>query len=265
MENERQAVKQQIDAVTKRAIDDVTIKIVYDNNPYATGLENAWGFSALIIGAEKKVLFDTGGDGQLLLSNMQKLAITPDDIDVVALSHMHGDHTGGLDSLLERNSKVGIYMPISFPKKLKQIARQHRAKIVEVKEPLEICENVYSTGQIGKLIKEQSLVIRTRAGLIIMTGCAHPGILKMVRAARGSAQSDILLVLGGFHLEWATTGKIEKIISVFKQWHVQYVGPCHCSGHKAKTLFEKSYGQKCLNIGVGRVITVGDLLQVQDA
>lgn len=259
MENERQAVKQQIDVVTKRATDDVTIKVVYDNNPCATGLEAAWGFSAFITGTQKTILFDTGGDGQLLLSNMQKLAITPDDIDAVALSHIHGDHTGGLDSLLERNSKVSIYMPISFPKKLKQIAQQHRAKIVEVKGPLKICENVYSTGQLGKLIKEHSLIIITRAGSIIVTGCAHPGILKMVKAARDSAQGDILLVLGGFHLEWATVGKIEKIISAFKQLHVQYVGPCHCSGHRARSLFERCYGKNYINIGAGKVIAVAKL------
>jgi 7,8-dihydropterin-6-yl-methyl-4-(beta-D-ribofuranosyl)aminobenzene 5'-phosphate synthase len=157
------------------------------------------------------------------------------------------------------NRQIAIYLPKSFPKKFKENIQKCGATPIEVKEPQKICEDVYSTGQIGKLIKEQSLVIRTRAGLIIMTGCAHPGILKMVKAARESAGGSILLVLGGFHLEWATTGKIQKVISAFKQWHVQYVGPCHCCGHKARSLFEKCYGKNYINIGTGKVIAVAKL------
>jgi len=240
--------------------DDLAIKIVCDNNPYGNELNTAWGFSALLTGTDKTILFDTGRNRALLLDNMETLAIDPDRIDVIVLSHIHGDHTGGLSSLLEKNRQIVVYLPKSFPKKFKENTQKYGAKIVEVKKPLKICEGVYSTGQLGKLIKEQSLVIRTRAGLIIMTGCAHPGILKMVKAARDLAEGDILSVLGGFHLEWATTGRIERIISAFKQWHVRYVGPCHCSGHKARSLFEKCYGKNYINAGAGKVIAVANLL-----
>ncbi len=164
---------------------------------------------------------------------MEKLSIEPDRIDVVVLSHIHRDHTGGLDSFLEKNPNVTVYLPVSFPKKFKDNARDHGARIIEVKESMQICENVYSTGQLGRLIKEQSLIIRTDKGLVVITGCAHPGIVKIVNTAKDLMKDNILLVMGGFHLEWATKGRIEKIISAFKQWHVQYVGPCHCSGHKA--------------------------------
>jgi len=245
--------------VSALGVDDLAIKIVCDNNPYASELNTAWGFSALLTGAEKTILFDTGGNGSLLLDNMEKLAIDPDKIDVIVLSHIHGDHTGGLGSLLEKNRQVDVYLPKSLPKKFKQNIRKGGAGLIEVEEPLKICEGVYSTGQLGKLIKEQSIIVRTKAGLIIMTGCAHPGILKMVKAARESAAGSVLLVLGGFHLEWATAGRIEKIISTFKQWHVQYVGPCHCCGHKARNLFEKCYGKNYINTGAGKVIGVAKL------
>jgi len=99
---------------------------------------------------------------------MEKSAIEPDSIDIVVLSHIHGDHTGGLDSLLKKNPNVTIYLPKSFPEKLKGNARDFGAKIVEVKESLKICENVYSTGQLGRWIKEQSLIIRTKAGLVVI-------------------------------------------------------------------------------------------------
>ncbi len=195
---------------------DISITVVYDNNPYKQGLETGWGFSCFITGPEKSILFDTGGDGSLLLSNMEKSAVDPDRIDIVVLSHIHGDHTGGLGSFLEKNPNVTVYLPESFPTKFKDNVRAHGAKMVEVEQPLKICENVYSAGQLGKWIKEQSLIVRTDKGLILITGCAHPGIVNIVNAAKDLVKDDILLVMGGFHLEWASRGKIEKIISAFK-------------------------------------------------
>ena len=238
---------------------DMTITVVYDNNPYKEGLETAWGFSCVIAGAEKTILFDTGGDGSILLGNMEKLEIEPKSIDTVVLSHIHGDHTGGLDSFLEKNHEVTVYLPESFPEKFKDNVRGYGAKIVEVEQHCKICESVYSTGQLGKLIKEQSLIIRTEVGLIVITGCAHPGIVKIVNTAKDLLKDDILLVMGGFHLEWATKGKIKKIVSAFKKANVRYVGPCHCSGDKARTLFEEHFGENYINIGAGRVTTLADL------
>ncbi len=264
-------MNEQAKAVSTPGVKNLTITVVYDNNPYKQELETDWGFAAAITGTEKTILFDTGG-GRLLLDNMQKLAIEPDSVDVVVLSHIHGDHTGGLSSFLEKNSNVIVYLPVSFPKKFKDNARNSGAKIIEVNpvrskasisngvnESLQICENVYSTGQLGKLIKEQSLIIRTDKGLVVITGCAHPGIVNIVNTAKTLMKDDILLVMGGFHLEWATKGRIEKIISAFKQLGVRYVGPCHCSGHKARSLFEKHFGSNYINIGAGKVITLTEL------
>ena len=247
------------ETVSPPGVNDLTIKVVYDNNPCMQELGTAWGFSAFITGTEKTILFDTGGDGSLLLSNMKKLAVEPNSIEVAVLSHIHGDHTGGLGSILQKNHKTEVFLPESFPKKFKENVQKHEAKIIEVKQPLKICENVYSTGQLGRMIKEQSLTIRTKAGLVVITGCAHPGIVKMVDAAKDLTKDDILLVMGGFHLEWATKGKIEKIISAFKQYGVRYVGSCHCTGEKARSLFEKHFGKNYINIGVGKVITLADL------
>jgi 7,8-dihydropterin-6-yl-methyl-4-(beta-D-ribofuranosyl)aminobenzene 5'-phosphate synthase len=238
----------------------ISITVTYDNNACEQGLETDWGFAAFITGTEKTILFDTGpSKANSLLDNMQKLAIEPDSVDVVVLSHIHGDHTGGLDSFLEKNPNVTVYLPVSFPKKLKDNARDRGAKIVEVKESLQICENVYSTGRLGKWIKEQSLIIRTDKGLVVITGCAHPGIVNIVSKAKELIKDDILLVMGGFHLEWATKGGIEKIISTFKRLGVRCVGPCHCSGHKARSLFEKHFGSSYINTGAGKVITLADL------
>jgi len=258
-------------AVSTPGVNDLAITVTYDNNPCKQGLETAWGFSATFTGTEKTILLDTGG-GRVLLDNMEKSAIEPNSIDVVVLSHIHGDHTGGLGSFLEKNPNVTIYLPKSFPKRLKDNARDYGAKIVEVnpvrsktstsnevKESLKICENVYSTGQLGKWIKEQSLIVRTDNGLVVITGCAHPGIIRVVNAAKDLIKDDVLLVMGGFHLEWAGKGKIERIISTFKRLGVRYVAPCHCSGDKVRSLFEKHFGKNYIKVGVGKLITLADL------
>jgi 7,8-dihydropterin-6-yl-methyl-4-(beta-D-ribofuranosyl)aminobenzene 5'-phosphate synthase len=237
----------------------MNITVVHDNNSYKQGLETAWGFSAFITGTEKTILFDTGGDGSILLGNMEKLAVEPNSIDIIVLSHIHGDHTGGLNGFLERNRDVTVYLPKSFPKKFKDNVLSFGAKIVEVEQSLKVCENVYSTGELGRLIKEQSLIIQTDKGLIVITGCAHPGIVKIVNAAKNLLEDNILLVMGGFHLEWTTKGKIEKIISVFEKLGVRYVGPAHCSGDKARSLFKKHFGENYIDVGAGKIIIIANL------
>jgi 7,8-dihydropterin-6-yl-methyl-4-(beta-D-ribofuranosyl)aminobenzene 5'-phosphate synthase len=239
-------------------VQNLAVTIVYDNNPYKEGLQTGWGFSCLITGAEKTILFDTG-PGSGLLANMERLQIDPAGIDTVFLSHIHPDHTGGLDSFLTKNHRVTIYQPKGFPKKFKDKMQAQGTKIVEVEGPLKICEDVYSTGQIGKWIREQALVVRTNKGLIVVTGCSHPGIINIVNKARNLVKENILFVMGGFHLEWTTTSKIEKIITAFKELGVRYVGVCHCSGNKARNLFEKHFGKNYINIGAGKVIDVKDL------
>lgn len=251
--------------VSGPGVRDLAITVVYNNNPCGRESASGWGFSAILTGAKKNILFDTGPDssllsaGRLAADSMETLEIDPKSIDVIVLSHIHSDHSGGLGGFLEKNANVTIYLPESFPKKFKDRTTSTGANTVEVKEHLEICENVYSTGQLGKRIKEQSLIIRTEAGMIIMAGCAHPGILNIVKKARDLIKDDILLVMGGFHLEWARGAKIEKIISAFDQWGVRYVGPCHCCGHKARSAFEKHFGKNYINACAGTVINLSDL------
>lgn len=237
---------------------NMTITVVYDSNACKEGMETGWGFSCVVSNGEKTILFDTGPGGSLL-ENMERLAIGPESIDIVILSHIHGDHTGGLGSFLEKNCDVTVYLPKSFPKGFKDKVAGYGAKMVDVERSLEICENIYSTGEVGKLIKEQALVVGTEAGPILITGCAHPGIVKIVHAARELVDDDILLVMGGFHLEWATKGKIRRVISALRQSGVRYVGACHCCGDKSRRLFEEHFGEKFLNLGAGSVITSADL------
>lgn len=239
--------------------ESLTVTVVCDNNPYKEGLILAWGLSCLIRGTDKTILFDTGGDGSVLLENMKILGIDPGMIDAVVLSHEHSDHTGGLDSLLTANRRITVFLPKSFGKDFKEKVRGYGATVVEVKEPMTICRVVYSTGELGLAIKEQSIAINSDRGLIVMSGCAHPGIVKVVKRAKEMLEKDVFLVMGGFHLLEYGEDRIRKTVSEFRELGVKYVGPCHCSGNVARSLFEKEYGDKYLDIGVGKLIAMKEL------
>src|SRR5512136_2499280 len=107
------------------ALSELAITIVHDNNPCVDSLKIAWGFSAFVTGPEKTILFDTGSDGTLLLENMAKLQIDPARVDTVVLSHIHGDHTGGLTGLLKVNPRVQVFLPGSLPAKFKTAVQGH--------------------------------------------------------------------------------------------------------------------------------------------
>jgi 7,8-dihydropterin-6-yl-methyl-4-(beta-D-ribofuranosyl)aminobenzene 5'-phosphate synthase len=241
------------------ALSELAITIVHDNNPCVDSLKTAWGFSALVTGPEKTILFDTGSDGTLLLENMAKLQLDPGKVDIVVLSHIHGDHTGGLTGLLKANPRVQVFLPASFPAKFKTAVQGHGATIVEIKEPREICPNVSTTGVLGRRIKEQALVIRTERGSVVLTGCAHPGIARIIKEVGRLHEGSILLVIGGFHLEWATRGRVESILAAFQDYGIRYVAPTHCSGDKARQLLQQRYGPGYVEAGVGKTITSPEL------
>lgn len=243
------------------AMQDLRIEIVYDNNPFRKDLETAWGFSCLVRGTEKTILFDTGGDGSILLANMAKLGIDPKDIDLIVLSHKHWDHVGGLLDLLKKCNRPLVFMLKSIPRDLKRDAEALGAKVIEISEHARICENVFTTGEMGTQIKEQALILQTQDGLIIIAGCAHPGIVEMIKKAKDLLKEEVLFVMGGFHLLRDTPEMIETVISGFQELSVRHVAPTHCSGDVARELFKKAYGKKFIEIGAGKAITLHDLTE----
>ena len=232
------------------------IRIVYDNNPYDPNLASEWGFSCFIRGKEKTILFDTGGNGKTLLSNMKKMKINPQEVDLIVLSHIHGDHTAGLEEFLKKNSQVKVYLPRSFPTGFKKEIKKVGAQYVEVEKPLEICNEVFSTGEMGNLIKEQSLIVKTEKGLVVITGCAHPGIVEIVRKAKELLKEKVYLVMGGFHLLNTSKKGIEKVINEFQKLGVKKAAPCHCSGKLCQQIFEDKFKQDYIKLGVGAELEV---------
>jgi 7,8-dihydropterin-6-yl-methyl-4-(beta-D-ribofuranosyl)aminobenzene 5'-phosphate synthase len=234
----------------------MTMTILYDNNPYDQRLKTAWGFSCLIEFEGKTVLFDTGGDGEILLNNMGVLGKDPRAIEIVILSHIHGDHTGGLRRLLKINQNLKIYIPESFPRNFEQATKDDGTKLIRVKSSFEILPGVWSTGEMGHEIKEQSLLMNTPRGMILVTGCAHPGIIHIMNKAKTIARENIYMVIGGWHLSSAGEKEIKGIMDAFIRIGIQKVAPCHCTGDRAMAMFKDAYGENYIKTGVGSIIKI---------
>jgi 7,8-dihydropterin-6-yl-methyl-4-(beta-D-ribofuranosyl)aminobenzene 5'-phosphate synthase len=229
------------------------ITTVYDNETLDPKLASAWGFACLV---GDDLLFDTGGDSRRLLSNLKRMGIDPIGIGTVVLSHAHGDHTGGLGGLLSTGVRPTVYVPRSFPRRFRADVRA-LTKLVEVQGPVEIRPGIHTTGEVGRGIVEQALAVETADGLIVVTGCAHPGVVEMVRRAKESVGGGVALVIGGFHLGSAGRRQVERVITDFRDLGVRKVAPCHCTGDRAIRMFAEEYQNDFVKVGVGRVITVG--------
>lgn len=257
----------------------IQITVLYDNYTLSEGFRTGWGFSCIITGTEKCVLFDAGANADLLLENMDKLQVRAQDVDLVVISHDHPDHTGGLYSFLSRNSNVLVYLPIpgsntrliAHSEELARGVKSRGAKVQIPDGPLQICEGVHVAGlpmitgwvdAAGQPIvgpAEQFLVLDTDKGLVVITGCAHPGIVEIVQKAKQMLNKDVYLVFGGFHLLDQSDSQIQSIIREFRELGVQKVGASHCTGDKPIELFKQEYREDFVPIGVGRIGIPGKL------
>lgn len=190
------------------------IKILYDNIA-RKNFTSGWGFSCLVETKEDKILFDTGWNGNILLHNMKIAEVKPEKIDKIFISHSHWDHIGGINYLLEYGQNPEVYMPGSVSENLKNEIKRD-ANIIEITDSMEISENIWTTGELGEDIKEQSMVILADKGNIVITGCAHPGLETIIQKSR--ELGDIHTVIGGFH---------DSDVDILND--ISQVIPCHCT------------------------------------
>ena len=209
------------------------LTVVYDNEVKKEGLRRGYGFSCFIEAENMpSVLFDTGGDSPTLLHNMKELSIDPKDIGIIVISHAHGDHAGGLSRILQMNETAELYLPASFGELT--LPR----KIITVKGATQICEDVFSTGELMGI--EQSLAVKTDKGILVVTGCAHPGVVNILKAARKFGK--LHGILGGFH--------------GFREFEalkgLSFICPCHCTAYKEE--IRQLYPNRALECGAGLVV-----------
>jgi 7,8-dihydropterin-6-yl-methyl-4-(beta-D-ribofuranosyl)aminobenzene 5'-phosphate synthase len=232
------------------------ITVLFDSESLREGLETDWGYACLIEGLEKTILFDTGNDGEILLANMDRLGFDPKDVDVVFLSHNHGDHTRGLGPFLKRNPDVEVWIPAYFPNSFIDEVRSSGATAKMVDDPATLFAGVHTTGEMGRGLIEQSLILETGNGLTVITGCAHPGIVDIVRRAKELRDDEVRTIVGGFHLMRKSEDDLGAVIGALREEGVKNVAPGHCTGDEATELFRKTWGDA---FSAGRAGAVIDL------
>jgi 7,8-dihydropterin-6-yl-methyl-4-(beta-D-ribofuranosyl)aminobenzene 5'-phosphate synthase len=227
------------------------ITILYDAFGDDPAMKKDWGFSALVEVAGKRILFDTGNDRDIFAANVKAKNIDLTNLDFVVLSHRHSDHMAGLSHVLSVNPKVKIYapregfgiygssLPSSFYRKDESLPPQMRyydgkppevmtfgtawqgANFEPIEKTTEVAPGITLIALVSdapgtRELKELSLAVNTADGLMLVVGCSHPGIDKIVEAA-AAINPKIHLIAGGFHLVVAPDDTIAKTVAALKE------------------------------------------------
>ncbi len=230
---------------------NIKLRVITDNNVAVEGFKSEWGFACMI---GEDILFDTGETAEVLLHNLSQAGIGPEQIKTVVLSHRDEDHTGGLFGLLERNPSVRVVLHSDFREEFIGQVRGCGAEVISAEGFTEVAPDIFVTGQYPT--REQALVIKTEAGLVVVTGCAHPDPVAILQNIHRNMPGPIELVFGGFHLMEQTRDETLATIETFRNLGVRRAGACHCTGKKAIQVFREKYGDDFVEIGAGTVIEV---------
>jgi 7,8-dihydropterin-6-yl-methyl-4-(beta-D-ribofuranosyl)aminobenzene 5'-phosphate synthase len=268
------------------------ITVLYDAFGKIPAMRKDWGYAALIEYGGKRILFDTGNRPDILEQNARAKGIDLSKLDFVVMSHRHGDHMGGMAYLLSVNPKVKIYapkesfgiygadLPSSFYRKDTSLPPEQRyydgqppeimrfgsawprANFELVDKDTAIAPGIHLIAMVsnkpGTLeLRELSLIIDTPEGVVIVVGCAHPGIEKIVEAA-AEINPRIHFLAGGFHLLLSKDDEIERIVTALHDtYNVAYVAPGHCTGEPTFTALKKAFGERYIYAGLGTTIALG--------
>ena len=237
----------------------VRITILYDNTPGLAAARAAWGFSCLAEAHGKTVLFDAGGSPPLMRHNLSLLRIDTSKIDAVIFSHQHGDHTAGIPAVPVPPG-TPAYIPEDFqpPKGLPPLS-DLGLRPIAVTNSTEIFPGIRIGDTLHGPPPEISLAIDSPEGLVLLTGCAHPGIVAILKDLSQKAARPIHAVIGGFHLLKTPDADVRAIIAEFRKMGVRRVGATHCTGEPAIRLFREAYGADFIACGPGTVIILPDL------
>jgi len=268
------------------------ITILYDAFGRASEMEKDWGFAALIEYGGKRILFDTGDNPDILAKNAKAKGVDLSNLDFVVMSHRHGDHMGGMGYLLSVNPGVKIYapkenfgvygfsLPSTFYRKDESLPPEQRyydgtppqvmkfgsawprANFELIEKTTEIAPGIHLIALVSDKpttleLRELSLAIDTPDGIVLLVGCSHPGIDKIVEAAI-AINPRIHLIAGGFHLVVAKDPDIENIVMTLRdKFKVAYVAPGHCTGEPTFTALKKAFGDRYLYAGLGTALAIG--------
>lgn len=275
------------------------ITVLYDAFGKTSTMTKDWGFSALIEYGGKRILFDTGNNAEIFAHNVEAKGIDLRQLDFAVASHRHGDHTSGLNHLLKINPAVKIYapqenfgvfgadLPGTFYRRNESLPSDMRyfdgkppqtlrfgspwpqGNFTWITKTTEVAPGFHlivlnGTWGVDLEVKEISLAIDTPDGIVLVVGCSHPTIEKIVEAAKSAINKPIHLVLGGTHLLPAKDDQINSIaVSLRDHWSVRYLAPVHCTGEPAFAILKETFGDRYIYAGLGTTVLLGPKVTVK--
>ncbi len=273
-----------------RAEDPGLITILVDAFGQPSTLRQDWGFAALVEYGGKRILFDTGNNAELFAHNIESLQVDLTKLDFVVISHRHGDHTDGLRHLLKVNPRVKIYVPddeyfggptppaflrrgvASLPDHMRYFNGDVPAEVPHgspwrdaniirvdsVAEPLpgfRLTRNIAPSGPFSET-PELSLTIDTPHGQVVLVGCSHPGIERILGSV-SAVEKPVRLLVGGLHLVTAPEAEIVSLVDSLRHgWKVGQIAPGHCTGELAFAALQQMFGAAYVYAGVGSAIGI---------
>jgi 7,8-dihydropterin-6-yl-methyl-4-(beta-D-ribofuranosyl)aminobenzene 5'-phosphate synthase len=250
------------------------IRLLCENAASGLIWQAEWGFSALIEYGEMKILFDMGYS-DVWQRNAEIAGIDLNDVDVVALSHFHDDHTRGLLSHKFSGRKHVVCHPRvltesydSDDPKAMQDYRDIRSTLIRdfnvetTREPLEITSGAFFLGEIPRVTlfergmsfgdpmeDDTALAFKTDKGAVVISGCAHAGICNISQRAKEVTGQDLHAVIGGFHMMKAESPPVDETIEWFRKENVELLLPMHCVEFEYLARFHTAFSIPKLGAG----------------
>lgn len=244
-------VEEPVSGILKLQPTTGSLTVLFDNYLYESDCRTEWGYSCLVETPEMTILFDTGGEPAVLAHNIETLNVDVQDIDCIVLSHEHWDHIGGLEVILGQKQNIPVYVPGDFPYQVMGSIRSMGGECVELENATKITESIAVTDTLDGPPVEHSLIIKTSEGIIMVTGCSHPGVQKLARNAYELTEDTIQLVIGGYHLGSATNYMLDRVCDDLDEIGVERVSATHCTGDDSIQYFRDRYGENFIESGAG--------------
>ncbi len=251
------------------------------------------GLSIFMETDQGNYLLDTG-QGKTIINNALVLGIDLRTVRGMIMSHHHFDHTGGIAPVLNLTGAVDIYVHPDFFKESYKIG-ENRPRYIGVpyartflegmgaefrfsREFRQIAPGLWLTGEVPRrtnyergdeglavksergyvkddVLDDQSVVVETDKGLLVILGCCHSGIINTLSyIVEKMGQTHLYAVIGGTHLGPVSDEQKEKSLNALLTFDIERIGVSHCTGLKTASRLAAAFGDRFFFCNVGTVV-----------